>query len=451
MADFAGIRSYGSSHVATKSRQSIDGTEAFIAKFVSTSLPLLCGVGTLNAYVLNEMWSRLQDPDGMLPVLDALRSVHARLPYELPCFLAAFALVLLSWATCCTVLAHLIWDQEILAQTSSSPLASYELGARLGEGAFGAVYRATKLVPTEDGLSQRDFALKIISVQRMKEANDGIAEAMRLARVDHRCVVHVHEHFFDKTVVSWKDRLFGTAHPLRLCIAQELCSGDLQSDIRSWAKATSEPQSPKSPKSPTRQGRPDWPQLLRIFQEIVEGLEALHKRGIIHRDLKPANIFVSQDHKHVRIGDLGIAENVEKRQMDIVGLGKAGTPGYMAPEVSAGIAYSTRADNWSLGCLLVDMAYPTEHGGWSVQLIVESKGFSDVTMEGVTHVLNHESLIDNPIARKIVEHSLVEDPHTRWGCADVLSTLTALPSVKSAFITPLVDSDEEDESSPFGL
>ena len=32
---------------------------------------------------------------------------------------------------------------------------------------------------------------------------------------------------------------------------------------------------------------------LNLFNQICEGVEAIHKLGLIHRDLKPSNILVS--------------------------------------------------------------------------------------------------------------------------------------------------------------
>merc|ERR1711964_793673 len=129
--------------------------------------------------------------------------------------------------------------------------------------------------------------------------------------------------------------------------------GDLQAEICSWAAQP--------------HVRPAWPQLLRIFKEVVEGVNALHSKILIHRDLKPANIFISADHKHAKVGDLGLATNV--------GRGRGtGTPGYIAPEVWSSKEYSTRADNWSLGCVLMDLAYPTALGGWSVKNILQQHG-----------------------------------------------------------------------------
>jgi len=401
---------------------------------VTQILPLVCGIGAVDAFLVNEMVERMHDPNGMLPVLAAFRTVGQHSPYEVPYFVALAVLIFLSCVGGGAAVIVILWGiGDNLTQKADSPLASYTLSKKLGEGAFGTVWRATKLVPNKDGGEQKDFALKIIQIQRIKEANRGIAEAMRLACVDHRCVVTVYEHFFDKAAVSLYDRLFNGHSKYRLCIAQELCSGDLQSEIRSWGAAASDviqrTPSIDSAISVTPKERPVWGQLLRIFREVVEGVEALHSKGIIHRDIKPANIFISADNKHVRIGDLGIAEKVETRQVAFEGLGKAGTAGYMAPEVIAGRAYSTRADNWSLGCVLMDMAYPTASGGWSVKQILDENGFHRPTAEAIRHVTQHPSLQDCALAKEIVSRCLLEDPLSRLGCAE---TLVLLDSVKRA-------------------
>ena len=105
----------------------------------------------------------------------------------------------------------------------------------------------------------------------------------------------------DKISVSGSSLVFFNVSPYRLCIALELCSGDLESEIRHWAGVDAQA-------GYSCHKRPDWPQLLRIFREIVEGVDALHAKNIIHCDLKPANVFISADHKHIKIGDLGLSK-----------------------------------------------------------------------------------------------------------------------------------------------
>merc|ERR1711908_78207 len=96
------------------------------------------------------------------------------------------------------------------------------------------------------------------------------------------------------------------------------------------------------------------------------------------------NVFISADHKHVKIGDLGLAQMAHRHKAATKELTWAGTPGYVAPEVwehdAYSTGYSTRADNWSLGCIMMDIAYPTEWGGWSISFVLEESE-SDLSLD----------------------------------------------------------------------
>uniref|UniRef100_A0A7S0HRN3 non-specific serine/threonine protein kinase n=1 Tax=Hanusia phi TaxID=3032 RepID=A0A7S0HRN3_9CRYP len=94
----------------------------------------------------------------------------------------------------------------------------------------------------------------------------------------------------------------------------------------------------------------------KCLLQVGSGLCSLHDMRIIHRDIKPANILVTAD-DHFKIADLGIAvdtslANVQGRMRT----GRCGTIAYMAPEVSNDSPYDARADVWSLGCLLFELA-----------------------------------------------------------------------------------------------
>ena len=65
------------------------------------------------------------------------------------------------------------------------------------------------------------------------------------------------------------------------------------------------------------------------FIQILTGLKALHEKKIIHRDIKSANIFLTEDFKVAKLGDLGIAKHAK----DDLAKTQIGTPYYLAPEI----------------------------------------------------------------------------------------------------------------------
>jgi len=104
--------------------------------------------------------------------------------------------------------------------------------------------------------------------------------------------------------------------------------------------------------------------LIRVYtRQILQGLNHLHTLtpAIIHRDLKGANILVGLDCK-VKLSDFGcsarckLETSMNDQSASLEGGVVAGSIPWMAPEVMNGQAYGRKADIWSLGCLLVEMA-----------------------------------------------------------------------------------------------
>ncbi|CAG8729463.1 24570_t:CDS:10, partial [Gigaspora rosea] len=99
------------------------------------------------------------------------------------------------------------------------------------------------------------------------------------------------------------------------------------------------------------------PLIQSFVRQILQGLNYLHEKDIIHRDIKGANILV--DNKGIiKISDFGISKKVEDQFMAATSAQRPSLQGsvfWMAPEVIKQTPYTSKADIWSLGCLIVEM------------------------------------------------------------------------------------------------
>ncbi|KAJ1636814.1 kinase-like domain-containing protein, partial [Pavlovales sp. CCMP2436] len=218
----------------------------------------------------------------------------------------------------------------------SGKLARYTPLRTLGKGTFGVA----SLVRDEQNGSLS--VLKRIECECLEDANDALAEAAALASVRSARVLTLHSHLLEY------DEASGV---LAVCILTDYCAGgDLASRIASVRSAGA---------------RFSERCLLTWLVHMCEGLADIHAVGMIHRDLKPANMLLLTRARAIasavpaddtcgglKIGDLGVAT----LRGCVGAYTVVGSPAYMAPEVFGGSSYSHRADMWSLGVLLVELA-----------------------------------------------------------------------------------------------
>ncbi|HEV7406294.1 MAG TPA: FHA domain-containing serine/threonine-protein kinase [Chthoniobacteraceae bacterium] len=195
----------------------------------------------------------------------------------------------------------------------------YELGNKLGEGAFGAVYRARR---KRDGTA---VAVKII-LARVAVSDNARAKFLREVEVMkdllHRNVVALLEH--------------GSAGSAFYFI-MELCEGG---SVYDWMK--------------DRGGKLILKEAAPAMRQCLEGLAHAHAQRFVHRDLKPANLLLAgaEGKRVAKLGDFGMAKSFEQAGlsgMTVTG-SYGGTPGYMPREQVINFRQvKPVTDVWSIG------------------------------------------------------------------------------------------------------
>ncbi len=190
-------------------------------------------------------------------------------------------------------------------------LGNYLLTGFLGKGGMAVVYRG---VTGDDHKTGEHVAVKVLS------ATDDESTVERFKREVQIC-----QKLFHPNIVALHD--WGMNDEL-IYLALELVDGGTLEDRI------------------TEGGLP-IPEGLRIFDEILAGMEFAHAQGVTHRDLKPDNIMMTKSGK-VKISDFGLAKVRNIKTVTVTGA-VMGTPAYMAPEQIQGEPPSASMDQYALG------------------------------------------------------------------------------------------------------
>jgi serine/threonine protein kinase len=106
---------------------------------------------------------------------------------------------------------------------------------------------------------------------------------------------------------------------------------------------------------------------LKLFNEIVLAVEALHRQHVHHRDLKPDNLRLdtANDGRPIVVIDFGTAARLDSASLRSSYGCPAGAPAYSAPEARAGFSgdrsLGPYSDAYALGCLLFELFNPDHY------------------------------------------------------------------------------------------
>ncbi len=221
-------------------------------------------------------------------------------------------------------------DSMVLGQTMDAALAAsagaqalptsisgrFQIGAELGSGGMGRVFRAFDLELDEE------VALKIL--------HSSIGTLPIHQREQLRCEVKAMRRIVSPHVVRTYECGMDGETPW---FSMELLDGGSLAELL------------------RRSGRLPLDRMRAIGGAICQGLTAAHHAGVIHRDLKPGNVLLSGE--RVAICDFGLAHmdwHLDHSRSAV------GTPAYFAPEQMNGGRVTPATDLFALGVMLYELA-----------------------------------------------------------------------------------------------
>ncbi|XP_056352635.1 serine/threonine-protein kinase Nek5 [Oenanthe melanoleuca] len=194
----------------------------------------------------------------------------------------------------------------------------YEIIKQIGEGSFGKIFLARGKMDNEP------CVIKEINLTKMpmKEKEASEKEVILLAKMKHANIVTFY------TSLQENNKLY---------IVMEYCDGgDLMKRINMQHGVLF-----------------DEEQILSWFVQISLGLKHIHDKKILHRDVKAQNVFLSNNGKVAKLGDFGIARQLNSTTEFAHTC--VGTPYYLSPEICENRPYNNKTDIWSLGCVLYEL------------------------------------------------------------------------------------------------
>jgi hypothetical protein len=202
---------------------------------------------------------------------------------------------------------------------SDQLIDGYQLGVVLGRGGMGEVYEAVRTV------DRMPAALKLLKLDLLHEPTALLRferEAKLVSRIRSPHVVRVLG--------------VGSVDSLVPYIAMERLSGqDLAVELRD-------------------RGSLPVNEVVRMVEDVAEGLMAAHALHVVHRDLKPNNVFRSQSQGRSmwKVLDFGVSKHLGSGEVSLTAAEIVGTPQYMAPEQARGERdLDARVDVYGLGAI----------------------------------------------------------------------------------------------------
>ncbi|MFD7260988.1 protein kinase [Streptomyces sp. NPDC059874] len=270
----------------------------------------------------------------------------------------------------------------------------YRLGAVLGKGGMGTVWRAQdETLGRTVAVKELRFGTGVDEDEKRRLITRTLREAKAIARIRSGGAVTVYD-VVDEDGRPW--------------IVMELIEGP------SLAEFVRE----NGPLTPRRAAE--------VGLAVLDVLRAAHGQGILHRDVKPSNVLIAANGRVV-LTDFGIAQVEGDPSVTSTGM-LVGAPSYISPERARGQKPGPPADMWSLGGLL----YASVEG-----VPPYDKGSALATLTAVMTEPVDPPKNAGPLA-EVIYGLLVKDPARRLDDDRARAMLTAVVNAPEPVAPPVV-------------
>ncbi|MEU8464322.1 protein kinase [Streptomyces sp. NPDC029003] len=270
----------------------------------------------------------------------------------------------------------------------------YRLGAVLGKGGMGTVWRAEdEVLGRTVAVKELRFSTGVDEDEKRRLITRTLREAKAIARIRSEGAVTVFD-VVDEDGRPW--------------IVMELVEGaSLAEFIRE-----------NGPLTPHRAAE--------VGLAVLDVLRAAHRQGILHRDVKPSNVLIASSGRVV-LTDFGIAQVEGDPSITSTGM-LVGAPSYISPERARGHKPGPPADMWSLGGLL----YAAVEG-----VPPYDKGSALATLTAVMTEPVDPPKNAGPLLTEVIYGLLVKDPAGRLDDDGARAMLTAVLNAPEPVVAPV--------------
>jgi len=202
----------------------------------------------------------------------------------------------------------------------------YEVGQKLGKGAYGIVWKAT------------DRNTKsVVALKKIFDAFQNATDAQRT----YREIIFLQQMGSHENIIGLKN-LLKAENDKDIYLVFEFMETDLHAAIRASILEDVHKQ--------------------YIVYQSFKALKFMHSADLVHRDMKPANLLLNAECL-MKVADFGLARSVVDETNTASGelerpvcTDYVATRWYRAPEILVGSSqYGKQVDMWSMGCIFAEM------------------------------------------------------------------------------------------------